>query len=282
MLVAVHDARRTRQQRMQLALRPGRGACLEGTAAREHDRDDRTRQVLADDERADEREHRQRVDTQTPVPGRVDHPPTRGRDPDDRVGRPHRMRGVVRAREVQDAAAGEQRDGDNQQDRLGMCAQGNRTGPDGLLGRVREPGSTRRAVGQRPHTASSSSAPRADARLLPSIGPDPTPDTTEAKDPPAPQFVVTAYPESQNSAPGCPSSPGVGGGETLLCAPIGSGSATRRWAQIWRAQLPGVLRHKATTAGVAPPKRGPSRNGCGRPRLYRNQASANMIKVVRR
>ena len=39
----------------------------------------------------------------------------RGHDPDDRVGRPHRMRGVVAPGEVQDAAAGEQRDGDDQE-----------------------------------------------------------------------------------------------------------------------------------------------------------------------
>ena len=118
----MHDTGRSRQERLELPLRACRGTRLERAAAREHDRDDRTGEVLADDERADERQHRQRVDAEAAVPGRVDHPPGRGHDPDDRVDRPDRVRGVVEPGEVQDPAGREQCDRDDQEYNLRVGA----------------------------------------------------------------------------------------------------------------------------------------------------------------
>jgi len=63
------------------------------------------------------------------VPGRVDDPPAGGHDPDDRVGRPHRVRRTVNAGELQQATDREERQCDDQQDRLAEAAQ---PGGDGV------------------------------------------------------------------------------------------------------------------------------------------------------
>ena len=107
---------------MQLAAGACRGARFEGATARQHDGDDRAGEVLADDERADERENRERVDAEATVPRRVDHPPRGGHDADERVGGPQAPRGRVEPGEEEHATDREERDGDDQQDGLDVGA----------------------------------------------------------------------------------------------------------------------------------------------------------------
>ena len=120
--VPVREPRRALQQLSEIALRPAGRTGFEGATAREHDGDDRAGEVLADDEGADEREHSERVDAETPVPSGVDHPPARGRDAEDRVGRPDRIRGATCVREVQQPACREQGDRDDEERELTTSA----------------------------------------------------------------------------------------------------------------------------------------------------------------
>ena len=120
-LVAVHHAGRVRQERVQFMLGAGRGACFEGAAARQHDRDDGARQVLADNQCADECEDGERVDTQSTVPGRVDHPPGGRHDPDERVGRPHCVGCGVEIGQIQPATDRQQCDRDGQEHRFELA-----------------------------------------------------------------------------------------------------------------------------------------------------------------
>ncbi len=100
----MHDARRPFEQGVELTAGAGRGTRFEGAAARQHHRDHRAGEVLADDERADEREDGERVDAEATVPGRVDHPPRGGHHTDDGVRRPHTVRGRIEPRQVEDAS----------------------------------------------------------------------------------------------------------------------------------------------------------------------------------
>ena len=116
--VSVHRTRRAFEQGVELTAGASGGARFEGATARQHHGDHRAREVLADDERADEGENRERVDAEAPVPRRVDHPP-RGRDhTDKRVGRPHTARGGMELRQIQHAAERQQDDRHDQQPRL--------------------------------------------------------------------------------------------------------------------------------------------------------------------
>ena len=102
--VAMGDARRALDQKPQLAAGPARRPGLEGRAAGQHQRDDRAGELLAEDQRARDRDERDRVDADIPSREAADRVEYQ-RDEDDRGAEtPGRVRPAGLVEQPEDAA----------------------------------------------------------------------------------------------------------------------------------------------------------------------------------
>ena len=104
----VRDARCSGQQSAQFPLRPGPGARFDHPTGRQHQRDDRSGQVLTDGDGAQKGHHRQHVDAEPPVSKRRHHPVRAEEDAGGDGGDPERIADRPSTHELRRGASEEQ------------------------------------------------------------------------------------------------------------------------------------------------------------------------------